>query len=190
MKWRKKLFCAVLSACMLLTICGCSIKQTSPSIKLSEFSKEAQAVIALIDNDTKFFDFTTDESITHAALTVRYCENGIWQEPETITELSDIQPGSKHLVLRWIDDRIDAMISEDGYSFSNQYFIEQEHLDTFHASLVSSTVGFGSEKPIAAGEEIPLWCTYGSNTEEISAQSLNYNDSDCDTGFVIAITFS
>ena len=188
MKPRNWLFCMILS-CMLL-LCGCGTKQTGPTIARTEFPEKTQRILQPIEGDTQFFDFTTDASVTAAVVTVRYCQDGTWQEPEALLELSDIQPGDYHLILRWMNDRVDAFIVEDGASYSNTYSIAPEWLEAFNESVTASTVGFGSEKSIVAGEEIPLWCHYGSNTEEISTQSSDYSTSDCDTGLVIAITFS
>ena len=198
MKPKSRLFCMILS-CMLL-LCGCGTKQTGPTIARTEFPEKTQRILQPLEGDTQFFDFTTDASITESVVTVRYCQDGTWQEPEALLELSDIQPGEYHLILRWVEDRVDAFIVEDGASYSNTYPLASEWLEAFNASVTASTVGFGSVtastvgfgsvKPIVAGEEIPLWCHYGSNTEEISTQSSDYSTSDCDTGLVFAITFS
>lgn len=190
MKWKYKTFYIILSFCMLLILCSCGTKQAGPTIKPIEFPEEVQSVLQPLDPDTKFFDFTTDKSITHAVIAMRCCEDGTWNDPEPILELSDMDVGSYHMILRWIDDRIDAIISEDGVSYTSTYSIAQEHWDAFNASEITSTVGFGNEQPIVAGEEIPLWCTYGKNAAGISSQSLDFRNSDCDTGFAITITFS
>lgn len=188
MKTKNQLFCMIL--CGVLLLCGCGIRQFTPSIAQTEFSKENQNIIQTLSNDTKFLDFTIDSSVTTATVTIRYHQDGTWQEPEEILALSDMQPGNYHLILRWIEDRIDAYISSDSASYSNTYILTPEWVKAFDASVTQSEVGFGSKRPIVAGEEIPLWCIYGSNTEEISSQSSDYQASDCDIGLVFAVTFS
>ncbi|MDO4173833.1 MAG: hypothetical protein Q4D42_03615 [Eubacteriales bacterium] len=180
----------LLSLCMLFAFCACGTKQDTPIIRASELSKETQELIQPLENDTKFFDFTTDASVTHAVIAIRYCENGTWQETEPLMELSDLEPGTYQMILRWIDSRVDVIVSADGVSWSNPYTIEPEQWDAYRASVITSTVGFGPEQSIVTGSDIPLWCVYGSNTEEISSQSLDYTNSDCDTGFAITATFS
>lgn len=150
MKPRNRLFCMILS-CMLL-LCGCGTKQTGPTIARTEFPEKTQRILQPLEGDTQFFDFTTDASVTAAVVTVRYCQDGTWQEPEALLELSDIQPGEYHLILRWVEDRVNAFIVEDGASYSNTYLLAPEWLEAFNASVMASTVGFGSEKPTVLPE--------------------------------------
>ena len=67
----KKTISILLAVAMLLSLCACSRnKRSVMNIRPSEFSKETQEVLDLLDDEIQFFDISLDETVKSYTISV------------------------------------------------------------------------------------------------------------------------
>ncbi|MCI6926741.1 hypothetical protein [Butyricicoccus porcorum] len=187
MKRKTHLLSALLTGILTLVLCGCG-KASTPTIRQSDLSQDARQISTIFGDDAAYFDFTTDDTISHAVLTVYTCQNGSWTEQDNLMELDEIQPGSYRLGIRRMDDTITAALLEGDASSIFNGTVPPENIAALDDGSISGATQLEAQD-IIAGEEIPL-LVRAADRDALEVLDLDFRSIHCDAGIAFTITFT
>lgn len=176
----------VLVLLLALTACAASApseQQKTMYLRRSEFSEETTRVLALLDEELIFFDFSVDDTVKSATVECWVYEDGAW-----------VSEGGINTKITVRDNQIALHMKDDSYSV----FIIDE---SGHSKYTAPEMDFGFENtaqqlssiadsptPIVVSEEIPLWVKIGNDKGAI-ASTMDFRTADCSAGVAFTITF-
>lgn len=182
----KKMLLVSICLFMIVSLIACdNNKSNTMVIQESEFSKETQEVLKIIDNEIAFFDYKVNETIKSMFIDIWVYEDGKWENLGGTQGNMDTNKGQ--IALRLNENSYDIFtIDESGhtkYSYKDIIDVSKTSIQ-FHSRLDKPT-------SIESDKEIVLWETLGSNKNYmVSKMDEDFREADCDAGVVVTITFS
>lgn len=184
---RKTLQSGLLALALLLALTACAApapggQQETMYLRRSEFSEETTRVLALLDEELIFFDFSVDDTVKSAAVECWVYEGGAWVGKGAIS--TKITAPENQIALQMKDGSYSIfIIDESGHS---KYSAPETDLGFKNTTQQLSGIA-DSPTPIVVGEEIPLWVKIGSDKDTL-ASTMDFRTADCSAGVAFTIT--
>ena len=180
----KKRFSGIVLLLLLavgLTACG----QAKSTIRPSEFSKETQKALSIVDDELAFFDYAVDETIRSKSINIWQYKDGQWVSAgQTFGDL-DEQKGQIAIRLNAASSDI-FEITDSGYTKCSSKSVVD-----FLTDVSQSSKRLGEPTTITAGTEIPLWVVLGYEGDRIDTRNAtgDFRQADCISGWAVTVTF-
>ncbi len=180
------LFLTVILMVLLVVSCNQNDISGSVTIKPHVFSDETNKAIKYLDGVLKLWDVKVSDEIKSYDITVLRCKNGKWQKRSVsdfevrdtnVFKIGLSYRGNKYSIIEVNKNGESIIELGEPISFSDMSWGE---------SAVSTKVN------VEKGKEVVLYSKIGykKGKDNYSINPSDYENSNCDTGFVIIATFS
>lgn len=169
---------------LIMSLCSCSNVATM-TIKPTEFSKETQEVLEVLDKNIIFLDCILDETVKSKSINLWFYKDGEWVEGGRTYGNTKYLKSKIALILTEKNFGI-CDINENGHSKSTF----RPETDFSKANVVVSSQ-LSSPTQITLNKEITLWSKLGTEKDSLSTRGNNdFRKTDCDAGIAITVTYS
>lgn len=191
MKRAAKGLCGLVLGALLLTACGGANQAAttaSMSIAPAELNTQAQNVADSFAQNTKLFQYTTDDSIGAVNVTMwRYEKNG-W-EPVAQGEFAIDEPGTHGIGIQLSGKTFRVIFCDADWEQIGSYagsldFSPLREADKYTSGELYSAF---EKQEIAADQEILLWASIGGDETDLNQS--DFRKSKCEAGVAVTATF-
>lgn len=182
----KKLLLLVLTLTLAAGLCGCEKGLEPMQLQAAPVSEETRQVLDLIDNELTLWEYRLNDGTYTMVVDLWVCQDGSWEKTNLLTGPADtIGRFGVHVTGTKVEY---ITLAEDGTS---RYSTDCP-VDVTSESGVCSYSSLTSGSTISSGAEIPLLARLGwdNSTDPVPADWQNFQDSGCDTGVAVTVTFT
>ena len=149
----KRMTLCLLTVLLVLTLSSCSAKKPGMYIEPAQLNKDEQALMQLVGENSRLFDFKLDGEAKSVKICVYRLENGAWALSSGGGEFVNRgKEGRLALTFEKLSDDIRVAVADDGaVSMERKVPAEMDQKNFGRA-----TAALSSCKEVAWGEEIPL----------------------------------
>ena len=161
----KRMTLCLLTVLLVLTLSSCSAKKPGMYIEPAQLNKDEQALMQLVGEDSRLFDFKLDGEAKSVKICVYRLENGAWTLSSGGGEFMNRgKEGRLALTFEKLSDDIRVAVADDGAVSMERKVPEEMDLKNFSRA----TAALSACKEVAWGEEIPLVMQIFSTKDVVS----------------------
>lgn len=182
----KKLVCLLLTLALAAGLCGCEPGLGPMELRAVPVSEETRQVLDLLDDALTLWEYRLNDGSYTMMVDLWVCQDGRW---ETTNLLTGQAPGQAKFAVRLTTSQAELSFLEE--SGTSRYSIPCP-VDVTSASGVCSYSSLTSSSTLSAGAQVPLLARLGwdDSTAPVPADWQNFQDSGCDTGVAVTVTFT
>lgn len=192
MKRAVKGLCGLVLGALLLTACS-GANQTANtaamSISPAELDTQAQNILDVFGQNTKLFQYTTDDSIGAVNVTMWRYEKDAW-EPVAQGEFPVDAKSSGGIGIQLSGKQFRAIFCGSDWEEASSYAAHLDFSPLREADKYTSGELYSAfeEQKITAGQEILLWASIGG--DETNLNNSDFRKSTCRAGVAVTATFT
>lgn len=182
----KRLFLLVLTLALAAGLCGCEKGLAPMRLRTAPVSEETRQVLELTDNELTLWEYRTDGGSYDITMNLWICRDGSWENARFFPGAAAAEGRFGIRITGSTAEYIDlAAEGTSRYSTDCPVDVSRDS----NAWSYSSRTG---EAVIEPGVEIPLLARLGwdESTDPIPTDWQNFQDSGCDTGLAVTVTFT
>lgn len=161
----KRMTLCLLTVLLVLTLSSCSAKKPGMYIEPAQLNKDEQALMKLVGEDSRLFDFKLDGEAKSVKICVYRLENGAWALSSGGGEFVNRgKEGRLALTFEKLSDGIRVAVADDGAVSMERKVPEEMDLKNFSRA----TAALSACKKVSWGEEIPLVMQIFSTKDVVS----------------------
>lgn len=182
----KKLLPLLLAFVLAAVLCGCEKRLEPMHLRTAQLGEEARQMLDLTDNELTLWDYRTDGGSYDITMNFWVCRDGSWEKAQFFPGAAAAEG---RFGVRVTSTKVEyiALEEDDTSRYSTNCPV-----DVTNKSGVCSYSALAGESGIVPGVEIPLLARLGwdESTDPVPADWENFQDSGCDVGVAITVTFT